>query len=184
VKAVPQVAVELTVNGVRHHVRVPTHLTLLALLRDHLGLTGTKEGCGRGDCGACTVILNGAAVLACLVPAFQAHGASVITVEGLAERGEDHGDDHGEERRGGALHPLQQAFIDEGAVQCGFCTPGMLMSAKALLDANPAPTREEIRRAIAGNLCRCTGYFQIVRAVDTAARRMSAGAPEFGGDRR
>jgi len=132
-------------------------LRLLDLLRDELRLTGTKEGCGIGECGACTVILDGKAVNSCLVLAGRCDGSEIITIEGLA--------------RDGALHPLQQSFIDHGAVQCGFCTPGMILSAKALLDENQRPTEKDIRVAIAGNLCRCTGYKQIVQAIQTVADR-------------
>lgn len=154
--------IAFTVNGQPYRLRVPTHVTLLQVLRDYLHLTGTKEGCGTGECGACTVIMDGQAVLSCLVMAFQADGRDILTVEGLA--------------RDGRLHPLQEAFARHGAVQCGYCTPGMLMSAKALLDHNPCPSREEIREALAGNLCRCTGYYQIVGAVEAAARKISEGA--------
>ncbi len=138
--------------------RVPVNRSLLDVLRDDLGLTGTKEGCGEGDCGACTVIIDGKAVNACLVLAAEVEGKEILTVEGLAKNGK--------------LHPLQQAFVDEGAVQCGFCTPGMLLSAKALLDVNPSPSELEIRTALAGNLCRCTGYVRIVSAVQKAAQAM------------
>lgn len=138
--------------------RVPVNRSLLDVLRDDLGLTGTKEGCGEGDCGACTVIIDGKAVNACLVLAAEVEGKDILTVEGLAKNGK--------------LHPLQQAFVDEGAVQCGFCTPGMLLSAKALLDVNPSPSELEIRTALAGNLCRCTGYVRIVSAVQKAAQAM------------
>ncbi len=151
----------ITVNG-KPVVRVVSgSTTLLDLLRDGLGLTGTKNGCAEGDCGACTVILNGQAVKSCLVLAVQADGASIETVEGLS--GPD-----------GRLHPLQEAFVEAGAVQCGYCTPGMLMAAKALLEVNPAPTDTDIRMALAGNLCRCTGYSKIVAAVHLAAARMGA----------
>jgi len=142
--------------------RVPVNRSLLHVLRDDLGLTGTKEGCGEGDCGACTVIMDGKAVNACLVLAAEVEGKDILTVEGLA--------------KGGKLHPLQQAFVDEGAVQCGFCTPGMLLSAKALLDVNPSPSEIEIRTALAGNLCRCTGYDKIVRAVQDAAQTLRGDA--------
>jgi carbon-monoxide dehydrogenase small subunit len=128
-------------------------------LREDLGLTGTKHGCGLGDCGACTVILDGKAVNSCLVLAIQANGSEVLTIEGLAEKGK--------------LHPLQQAFVDKGAIQCGFCTPGMILSAKALLEEKPNPTELEIRTALSGNLCRCTGYQKIVEAIDDAAKVMS-----------
>jgi carbon-monoxide dehydrogenase small subunit len=152
--------VTITVNGETYVLeQVPVNRTLLQLIREDLGLTGTKEGCGEGDCGACTVLLDGKPVNSCLVLAVEADGREVVTVEGLA--------------RGGKLHPLQQAFIDEGAVQCGFCTPGMLMAAKGLLDENPHPTEAEIRQGIAGNLCRCTGYVRIVRAIQKAAEAMA-----------
>jgi carbon-monoxide dehydrogenase small subunit len=127
-------------------------------LREDLGLTGTKKGCEEGECGACTIILDGKTVLSCLVPAVKAHGAEILTVEGMAE--------------GNKLHPIQQAFWEEGAVQCGYCTPGMLLSAKALLDENPAPGVEEVKEAISGNLCRCTGYSKIVRAIQVASEKM------------
>lgn len=150
----------LNVNGETYVVEhVPVSRTLLQVLRDDLGLTGTKEGCGEGDCGACTVIMDGKAVNSCLVLAAEAEGKAVVTVEGLVKDGK--------------LHPLQQAFVDEGAVQCGFCTPGMLMSAKALLDVNPSPTEAEIRTTLSGNLCRCTGYVRIVSAVQKAAVEMA-----------
>jgi len=142
-------------NGVSYTLEVKTRQTLLEVLRNELGLTGTKVGCESGDCGSCTVLLDGKPVNACLVLAVQADGCDVITVEGLEN----------DEK----LHPLQQAFVEEGAVQCGFCSPGMLMSAKGLLDETPAPTEAEIRRGIAGNLCRCTGYVRIVKAIQKAA---------------
>jgi aerobic-type carbon monoxide dehydrogenase small subunit (CoxS/CutS family) len=142
---------ELKVNDQIYHINVAAHRTLLDVLRNELGLTGAKEGCGTGSCGACTVLLDGRAVNACLVFVAEAQGRSVTTIEGLAASGE--------------LHPLQKAFMDEGAVQCGFCTPGVILSAKALLDETPRPTESQIRRAIAGNLCRCTGYDKIVRAI-------------------
>jgi aerobic-type carbon monoxide dehydrogenase small subunit (CoxS/CutS family) len=149
------VEVTLVVNGDPYRVAVRPNRTLLDVLRDELGLTGTKRGCDQGECGACTVHLDGRAVNACLVLAVDAAGAEVTTIEGLARRGE--------------LHPLQQAFIDEGAVQCGYCTPGMILQAAALLRRNPAPTAAQIRTGMAGNLCRCTGYAKIVRAVARAA---------------
>ena len=147
---------EFTVNGSERAVPVEPEARLIDVLRDQLDLTGTKEGCGEGECGACTVIMDGVAVNACLVLALQARGRQVLTVEGLAVQGE--------------LDPLQKAFIHEGAIQCGFCSPGMLMSSKALLMKNPHPTEAEIRLAIAGNLCRCTGYTKIVKAVQAVAQ--------------
>jgi aerobic carbon-monoxide dehydrogenase small subunit len=149
------VEIELTVNGVKHHLQVEPEERLLDLLRHRLGLTGAKEGCGEGECGACTIILDGRAVNSCLVLACQARDSEIITVEGLSS--------------GEGLSPLQQAFLDHGAVQCGYCTPGMLLTATALLMHNPHPTEEEIRRAMAGNLCRCTGYVNIIKAVQAAA---------------
>lgn len=143
--------IELTVNGERLRFDVPAHRRLIDLLRQDLEMTGTHEGCGEGDCGACTVIVDGQAVHSCLMLAVEADGCEVQTIEGLA--------------RGGALHPIQEAFVREGAIQCGFCTPGMVMAAKALLDRNPDPTEEEVRMALQGNLCRCTGYEKIVKAV-------------------
>ena len=154
--------VELQVNGQLRRAQVSGSTTLLELLREQWGLTGTKDGCGEGDCGACTVILDGQPTKSCLVLAVQAQGSQVTTVEGLA------GDD-------GSLHPLQQAFVDTGAVQCGYCIPGMLLAAKALLDANPRPNRAEIKTALSGNLCRCTGYSKIVTAVEQAAQQMQEG---------
>ena len=150
--------ISFTLNGEPVSVEAPVGLSLLTLLRDRLGLLGAKEGCDSGECGACTVILNGKAVLSCMVLAHQVEGGDLITIEGL--RGED-----------GGLTDLQEAFIEHGAVQCGMCIPGMLMSAEALLMRDPAPTREAIRYAIAGNLCRCTGYKQIVDAVEATARK-------------
>ncbi|MEA4883069.1 MAG: (2Fe-2S)-binding protein [Clostridia bacterium] len=148
--------VKMTVNRRPVAVDVTGDERLLDTLRTRLRLTGAKEGCGVGECGACTVILNGRAVNSCLVLTAQCDGAEIETVEGLAN--------------GDALHPLQDAFIQHGAVQCGFCTPGMLMTAKALLDRKPDPSRDEIREAIAGNLCRCTGYEQIIRAIESVAK--------------
>ncbi|PLX17587.1 MAG: (2Fe-2S)-binding protein [Candidatus Muiribacterium halophilum] len=146
----------IKVNGKDHKLKVSTTKRLLDLLREDLKLTGTKEGCGVGECGACTVIMDGKAVNSCMVLASQANGCEIITVEGLEENGE--------------LSRLQKNFLESGAVQCGFCTPGMLMSAKALLMKNPNPTVEEIKEAIAGNLCRCTGYKQIVEAIEKTAK--------------
>lgn len=139
------------INGQEQEIISGPGATLLDVLRYELRLTGTKEGCGTGSCGACTVLLDGRAVNACLVLVGEIEGREILTIEGLSERG--------------SLHPIQQAFIQEGAVQCGFCTPGMLLTAKAFLDANPHPTEIQIREAIAGNLCRCTGYDKIVRAI-------------------
>lgn len=143
--------VKFRVNGQEQEVLVDPRDTLLDTLRLNLELTGTKEGCGRGNCGSCTVLINGKAVNSCLVFAVEVQGQEIITIEGL--------------QQGGRLHPLQQAFIDEGAVQCGFCTPGVIMAAKAFLNSNPHPSEIEVRQAIAGNLCRCTGYDKIVRAI-------------------
>ncbi|MGH7460147.1 MAG: (2Fe-2S)-binding protein [Longimicrobiales bacterium] len=148
--------VELVVNGDRRSVGVPAHYTLLETLRYGLGLTGSKQGCDKGDCGACTMLVDGLPVLACITPVWEAEGREVSTVEGLA--------------RPGQLHPLQDAFERFGAAQCGFCTPGILMSAAALLADNPQPTREEIKAALSGNLCRCTGYTKIFDAIEDAAR--------------
>jgi aerobic-type carbon monoxide dehydrogenase small subunit (CoxS/CutS family) len=150
----------LDVNGVPYEAEVEPHRTLLSVLRGELGLTGTKEGCDDSECGACMVLVDGRPVNSCSFLALQAGGRAVQTVEGLAS--------------GGKLHPLQTAFLEEGGVQCGFCTPGMLMSAKALLDQNPIPTEAEVKRHLGGNLCRCTGYAGIVRAVMRAASSRSA----------
>ena len=148
--------VELTVNGDRRAVGVPSHFTLLETLRYSLGLTGSKQGCDKGDCGACTVLVDGQPVLSCITPVWEAEGRQVTTVEGLAEAG--------------GLHPLQDAFEACGAAQCGFCTPGILMSAAALLNRTPHPSRDEIKEALSGNLCRCTGYTKIYEAVEQAAQ--------------
>lgn len=146
---------KMTLNGEMVERLVSPDDTLLDVLRKDLGLTGTKKGCGKGECGACTVIMNGKSVNSCIVPAMQAMDATVETIEGIGTADN--------------LHPLQETFIDYGAIQCGFCTPGMIMSAKALLDQNIDPTREEIKEAIAGNICRCTGYIKIEEAVKAAA---------------
>ena len=148
--------VAFTVNGRPYEVDVPVNWTLLRLLRDELGLIGTKDGCSQGVCGACTVLLDGVTVRACLSLAVRADGRSVTTVEGL--------------KQDGKLHRLQQAFMDQGAVQCGFCTPGMLLSSAELLEENPTPNEDEVREALVGNLCRCTGYTRIVRAVVAAGQ--------------
>jgi carbon-monoxide dehydrogenase small subunit len=148
-------ALTMKLNGEEVTVQVKPSALLVEVLRDKLELTGTKVACGEGECGACTVLLDGVPVNSCLVPALKAQGREVMTVEGLAPLGE--------------LHPLQKAFVEHGAVQCGYCTPGMLMSAKALLDHNLSPTEDEIRLAISGNLCRCTGYAKIVEAILSAS---------------
>jgi len=150
--------VELKVNGERYSVTVDSRETLLDALRYRFGLMGSKEGCGNGNCGSCTVYLDGTTVNSCLVFAVEGDGAEVTTVEGVAVNGK--------------LHPVQQAFIEHGALQCGFCTPGFIMSAKALLEQNPNPSAPEIRLALAGNLCRCTGYDKIVRAVMAASQAL------------
>lgn len=153
--------IELTVNHRLYRVDVTPWDLLLNVLRDQLGLLGVKYGCGTGDCGACTVLVDGQALNSCLLLAIRMQGKEILTVEGLAD--------------GDKLHPLQQAFIDAGAVQCGYCTPGMLLSSKALLDENPDPDEQEIRRTLAGNLCRCTGYKKIVEAVQSAAKALKDG---------
>jgi len=147
--------ITITLNGKTVSRDMPTHRLLLDLLRDEIGMTGTKEGCGTGDCGACTVFLNGKPVNSCLVLSGELDGADIITIEGL--------------KVGPELHPVQRAFVEDGGAQCGYCTPGMLMMSKALLDENPNPTEEQIRYALSGNLCRCTGYAKIVQAVQDAA---------------
>ncbi len=148
--------IKVTINGSSEVVDVPSNMTLLEMLREKLGLTGTKNGCSAGECGACTVIMNGEPVNSCMVLAVECHEAHILTVEGLA--------------KDGSLDPIQEALIRHGAVQCGFCTPGVLMSVKALLDRNPQPTDIEIREALVGNLCRCTGYLSIVDAVKEVAK--------------
>jgi carbon-monoxide dehydrogenase small subunit len=147
--------IQFTLNGKPTSMEVPNHRLLLDLLRDEIGLTGTKEGCGTGDCGACTVYLNGKPVNSCLVLSGELGGAEIVTIEGLSI--------------GPELHPIQKTFIQDGGAQCGYCTPGMLMMSKALLDENSNPTEEEIRFALSGNLCRCTGYAKIIQAVQDAA---------------
>jgi carbon-monoxide dehydrogenase small subunit len=148
--------IELRVNGINYKTKVYPWETLLGTLRDRLHLTGTKKSCEEGECGACTVILGGKAVCSCLVLAIETHKQEVTTIEGLAA--------------GGNLHPIQDAFVVSGGVQCGFCTPGMIMSSKALLDENPTPSEEDIKEAISGNFCRCTGYAKIIESIKVAAR--------------
>jgi aerobic carbon-monoxide dehydrogenase small subunit len=147
--------IEFTLNGTRVRREVFNHRLLLDLLRDEIGATGTKEGCGTGDCGACTVLLNGKPVNSCLILSGELDGADIVTIEGL--------------KIGPELHPIQKTFVQDGGAQCGYCTPGMLMMSKALLDENPNPSEEEIRYALSGNLCRCTGYAKIIEAVQDAA---------------
>jgi carbon-monoxide dehydrogenase small subunit len=145
-----------TLNGNETEVEIQDHWTLLYLLREQLGLLGTKEGCGSGECGACTVVMEDAAINACLYLAAEVDGKAILTIEGLAAPD-------------GTLHPIQQAFVEKGGIQCGYCSPGMILAAKALLDENPNPSEEEIKDAIAGNICRCTGYVQIIDAIRSAS---------------
>jgi carbon-monoxide dehydrogenase small subunit len=154
--------IELNINGIAYDVVISPQDLLIDVLRQKLDLTGTKKGCGQGDCGTCTVLIDGRRALACLTLAIACEGRRVLTIEGMEQHG--------------ALHPIQQAFIDKGAVQCGYCTPGMVLSAKALLDENPNPSEHEIKLGISGNLCRCTGYVKIVDAVRDAAGRLQAAA--------
>lgn len=150
--------IKVTVNGVLYELSVQPWETLLDVIREHLGLTGTKEGCGLGECGACTIIMDGKTVNSCLVLAVEADNRVITTIEGLAN--------------GDELHPIQEAFVNCGGLQCGFCTPGMIMSTKALLEEKPNPSEEEIRKGIAGNFCRCTGYTKIIESVKVAAKNM------------
>jgi len=153
--------IELNVNDDTHELLISPNRTLLEILREDLGLTGTKKGCDQGVCGTCTVLIDGKPVRSCLTLAVEAQGKKITTIEGLEV--------------GGRITPLQEAFLSEGAVQCGFCTPGMILTAKALLEENPTPTKEEILRAISGNLCRCTGYFKITKAITKMAREPRPG---------
>jgi len=153
-----EVEIQVKVNGVLYHRRVPPRMLLVDFIRDELGLTGTHIGCDTGHCGACTVMLNGVTVKSCLLLAAQANNLEVQTIEGVADS---------------KLHPIQDAFLEEHALQCGYCTPGMILSSLFLLKRNPRPSEEGIRRGIDGNLCRCTGYLNIIRAVETAAKKMS-----------
>ena len=154
------ISISVTINGENKQLNIPAGITVLELIRDRLALKGTKEGCGIGECGACTIVVDGRAVNACLMFAAQLDGREVLTVEGLA--------------RSGDLHPIQEAFAEKHAVQCGFCTPGLLMSTSAFLADHPRPNRSEIVKAISGNLCRCTGYHSIMEAVETAAEKQAA----------
>jgi len=156
-----RVRVALTVNDEAREALAPVHKTLLEVLREDLGLTGTKHGCELGECGTCTVLVDGEPVLSCLVLPVEVEGRRITTVEGMAQKGR--------------LHPLQQAFAELGAAQCGYCTPGILLTARALLAERPSPTRQEVKEALAGNLCRCTGYTKILDAVELAALRMGHG---------
>ncbi len=151
--------IDFTLNGREVSADVESHKMLLQVLRDTFQLTGTKDGCGQGECGACTVLVDGKSINSCLYPAFEVDGKSVTTIEGLVGEGNK-------------LHPIQEAFVENGGIQCGFCTPGMIMSAKALLDENPDPTDEELKKGISGNLCRCTGYVQIVDSIRKAAKSL------------
>ena len=151
-----KIIIRFVINGKKKEMSISPNISLLELLRDHLGLAGTKKGCEIGECGTCTVLLDGKPLYACLVLTPNVDGREIITIEGIGEEGK--------------LHPVQKAFLTHGAVQCGFCTPGMIMAAKALLDENPYPSREEIEDAISGNLCRCTGYLQIVKAIEASGK--------------
>ncbi len=151
-------SIQFVINGQPVGIVVKPWRTLLEIIREDLNLTGTKEGCGHGECGSCTVMMGGKTVNSCLVPALEADGQEILTIEGLSEAGN--------------LHPIQEAFVENSGMQCGFCTPGMIISAKALLDRNPDPSEEEIREAIAGNFCRCTGYTKIVESIGAAARTL------------
>jgi len=164
-----KIAVALRVNGAEHELLVPPQRTLLEVLREDLGLTGAKEGCGVGACGTCTVLLDGKPARSCLTLACEAQGTEILTIEGLAETWPD--------RQEGELHPVQEAFVAHHGIQCGFCTPGMILTAKALLDETPRPTEVEVRHALSGQVCRCTGYAKIVESVLAAADRLQEGRP-------
>jgi carbon-monoxide dehydrogenase small subunit len=153
--------IEFVINGKPYELSIPPWKTLLEMIREDLFLTGTKEGCGQGECGSCTVIMGGKTVNSCLVPAVEADNQEIITIEGLAD--------------GENLHPIQDAFVEQAGMQCGFCTPGMIISAKSLLDRKPNPSLEEIKEGIAGNFCRCTGYTKIVESISAAAEAMKGG---------
>jgi carbon-monoxide dehydrogenase small subunit len=153
--------IRVVVNGKSYELRVPPRRTLLEMIREDLNLTGTKEGCGQGECGSCTVMMGGKTVNCCLVLAMEADGEEIVTIEGLAD--------------GERLHPVQEAFVKYAGMQCGFCTPGMIMSAKALLDRNPDPSQTQIREGIAGNFCRCTGYTKVIESIGAAAKAMKGG---------
>ena len=157
-REVERVILRLNVNGETRELLAPVHKTLLEVLREEMQLTGTKHGCELGECGTCTVLIDGKPHLSCLVLPIQVQGRSITTIEGMAD--------------GSQLHPLQTAFVELGAAQCGYCSPGILLAARSLLEENPTPTRDDIREALAGNLCRCTGYVKILEAVELAAERM------------
>ena len=150
-----RIPITITVNGEEQHLEVKPNRTLVDVLREDLGLTGTKKGCNEGKCGSCTVLMDGLPISSCMILAAQVDGKNIVTIEGLAQ--------------GGKAHPLQEAFAEKGAVQCGYCTPGMILTAKALLDENPNPGEDDIRSAMAGNLCRCTGYTKIIEAIQSCA---------------
>jgi aerobic carbon-monoxide dehydrogenase small subunit len=154
--------IHITINGEPYDLFVESNQTLVDIIRDEIGLTGTKKGCGSGDCGACTIIMDGKTVNSCLILGVEADGTEILTIEGL--------------RRDGQLHPIQKAFIERGAIQCGYCTPGMILAAKALLDSCPHPTEEQVRAAISGNLCRCTGYTKIIEAILSVRGQNSSSA--------
>jgi len=168
-EAIERVMVTLEVNGTRHRVAVRPYDVLLDVLRDQLNLTGTRRGCDMGTCGCCTVLLDGQPTLSCLTLALEAEGRSIRTIEGVAD--------------GDGLHPVQEAFVETGGSQCGFCTPGFIMTALGLLAANPSPSESEIREAISGNICRCTGYLSIIEAIEIAARKMRPETPARPGGR-